>query len=682
MVIMKNPLVKTALAAAIPFGLGLVVHRQGFNLLDDGLWLLGAKTIAQGDLLYRDLFSIYGPARYLLLLPFFSLAGQSALALVFLKAVTDGVAAALGYRFSRWLGAGALAWLVPLGVVALGPIHPRYVAAAGFAWLVGRMLTSNTGWRNGFGVGLAWGGLALFGLDSAAAGLVIVSVALILVVRTRPTWRVLFGLASGLGTVLAIAALVALTLGVLDSAFWDTVVYPITRFAGAMGLSWFATFGNAAYLGEPFAELMTGESLSATWSGHEFLRVAALRAQLLGIWLVAPLGLWIHWRDRKSPLGLPLGCAIGLALAGWATLSTRTDMMHLSAAWYGSLILLPAAVQRLPGKRILGTTLLGVFAVLAFLPQTGEKLWLSAHRNRPTLQTWERPTAGVQLATTTIRDLEDLFTALPWDGWSPLLVWPLQPGLNFILDAPLATSQTTLLSGEVRDPRRVIAELEKSRPRLCLQGSSSGIFAEVRSVKQLAPELWAYLRRNYGILSKTTTSQNQYWILERVAGGESAVLDLPLDSRLVDNAQRVANQTSVHLEPGLQVGQRFVVGDLDFSGIAVQWFTAAPAPLQFPVQVRLFGEGPGGFDQSLGQWRMNVVMRKESERGSFPVAPVTDTAGRRVAVTFEVLVEVSEGIYLGIHAPVDGQAYQDFYPDGGAMVAGRPVDGDLYFLSY
>ena len=679
---MKNTLGKTVLAAVVPFGLGLVVHRQGFNLLDDGLWLLGAKTIAQGNLLYRDLFSIYGPVRYLLLLPFFSLVGQSALALVLLKAVTDGVAAALGYRFSRRLGAGSLAWLVPLGVVALGPIHPRYVAAAGFAWLVGRMLTSNTGWRSGFGVGLAWGGLALFGLDSAAAGLVIVSVALILAVRARPTRRALSGLASGLGTVLAVAALMAMALGVWGAAYWDTVVYPTTRFAGAMGLSWFATFGNAGYLGEPFAELMTGESLPAVWSGHEFLRVAALRAQLLGIWLVAPLGLWVRWRDRKTPVGLPLGCAIGLALAGWATLTARTDMMHLSAAWYGSLILLPVAVRRLPGKQILGTILLGVFAVLVFLPQTGEKLWLATHGKRPTLQTWERSTAKIQLATTTIRDLEELFTALPWDGWSPLLVWPLQPGLNFLLDAPLATSQVTLLIGEVRDPRLVIAELEKSRPRLCLQGSSSGIFAEVCSVKQLAPELWTYLRRNYGILSKTTTLQNQYWILERVAGGESAVQDLPLDSRLVDNEQRVANQTSVHLEPGLQVGQSFVVGDMDFSGIAVIWLTAAPLPVQFPVQVRLWGEGSRGFDQPLGQWRMNVTMQVKSGRSRFSVAPVTGTAGRRVAVTFEALVEVPEGLYLRIHTPIDGQAYQDFYPDGGTLVAGRPVDGDLYFLSY
>jgi len=173
-------LLATLCAALVPVGLGLVVHRQGFNMLDDGLWLLGAKTLADGNYLYGDLFSIYGPARYLLLLPFFGLAGQSVLALAVLKAVADGVAAALGYRFARWLGAGPLAWLVPVGVVALGPVHPRYVAAAGFAWLVGKTLTSHTGTRAGFGVGLAWGALALFGLDAAAAGLVIVAASLVL----------------------------------------------------------------------------------------------------------------------------------------------------------------------------------------------------------------------------------------------------------------------------------------------------------------------------------------------------------------------------------------------------------------------------------------------------------------------------------------------------------------------
>ena len=90
------PAAAAAVAGLVPFLIGLVVARQGFNLLDDGLWVLGGKVLSDGGILYRDLFSIYGPARYVLLLPFFWVLGQNCLALAVLKAVSDGVAA--GFR--------------------------------------------------------------------------------------------------------------------------------------------------------------------------------------------------------------------------------------------------------------------------------------------------------------------------------------------------------------------------------------------------------------------------------------------------------------------------------------------------------------------------------------------------------------------------------------------------------
>ena len=103
--------VESAGAALLPLLLGLVVDRQGFNLLDDGLWALGGKVLSEGGALYRDLFSIYGPARYVLLLPFMLVAGKSALALALGKAVIDGVAGLLGFRLARRLGARGWAWL-------------------------------------------------------------------------------------------------------------------------------------------------------------------------------------------------------------------------------------------------------------------------------------------------------------------------------------------------------------------------------------------------------------------------------------------------------------------------------------------------------------------------------------------------------------------------------------------
>jgi len=522
----------------------------------------------------------------------------------------------------------------------------------------------------------------LFGLDAAAAGLVIVIVGLVLEKSGRVTKPALAGLAAGLATVLTVAAMWALIQGVFGAMFFDTVVYPLTRFSEAMGVSWGHTFSDTGYLGRPFSELMTGEVLPEAWPGHETMRIVGLRTQLITIWMIVPLGLWRWWMDRKSPEAAPLGFAIGLALAGWTTLATRTDVMHLGAAWYGSLILLPALVWRISRRRMYFSVLAGIFALFAFLPQTGEKIWLGTNQNRPSLQYWKRPTAKVQVASDRIKDLEELFVSLPWDGQSPLLIWPVQPGLHVLLDAPLATSQATLLKAEVRDPDLIIAELEKTRPSLCLQGSSAGIFSEIRSIKPLAPKLWTYLRRHYGIYSQTSTPDNQYWVLERISGGEKAIRSLPLGKRLVDNEQRIANKTSVHLQPGRQVGQSFMVGDLDFSGIVVLWFTAAELPVQFPVRISLWGQGANGFSQLLGQWQMDVNMQQESERNVLQVEAVAGTAQRAVAVTYEVLGDVPDGIFLGTHTPLPGQSYEDSFPEGEALVDGLPVAGDLYFQSY
>jgi hypothetical protein len=204
----------------IPFLVGLSVHRQGFNLLDDGLWLLGTGILAEGGALYGDVFSIYGPARYFLLIPFFLILGKSALALAVFKAVLDGTAAQFGFWYVRRLGAGRWSWVVPLGVIALAPVHPRYVAAAFFAALVGWGLMRPVGRRRAAILGLGWGGLCLFGLDMAGYGAVILLGGWlfsrwVVTGSQRPSVLPITAVAAGFGSVLGCAALVCLAVGVL-----------------------------------------------------------------------------------------------------------------------------------------------------------------------------------------------------------------------------------------------------------------------------------------------------------------------------------------------------------------------------------------------------------------------------------------------------------------------------------
>ncbi len=347
----------------VPFLVGLQVHRQGFNLLDDGLWLLGTRILTEGGTLYGDVFSIYGPARYFLLAPFFLILGKSALTLAVFKALLDGTASLFGFWYTRRLGAGRWSWLVPLGVVAFGPVHPRYVAAAFFAALAGWALVRPANGRRAVVLGLAWGGLCLFGLDMGGYGAVILLGGWLFsrwVVKgsNPPPALPAAGITGGFGAVLGIAALVCLALGILDQAFWDTVVYPLTRFSDAMGVSWYESFLKGHLLGGPFSGHYTGEILAGAWPGHGWQRVLGLRAMFILVWLVPVAFLFTMRRSGD----LRLGPLLALALSGWVTLSARGDLVHLRLVWFGTLLLVPILVSRMPGGRIVRGTLAGLFA--------------------------------------------------------------------------------------------------------------------------------------------------------------------------------------------------------------------------------------------------------------------------------------------------------------------------------
>jgi hypothetical protein len=151
-----------------------LIERQGFNLLDDGLWLLGTRTVANGGILYRDLFTIYGPAGYYALLPFILILGESARTLVLFKAVVTGVAGGVAWTMGRRAGSRWIAALAPLSLVAFGSLPVRYLAATAFAWFVIRAGGRDrvTG-RHPFLLGAAWAGLGLFGLDMFIGGALI-----------------------------------------------------------------------------------------------------------------------------------------------------------------------------------------------------------------------------------------------------------------------------------------------------------------------------------------------------------------------------------------------------------------------------------------------------------------------------------------------------------------------------
>jgi len=523
------------------FAVGLRLHTQGFNLLDDGLWVLGARVIADGDLLYRDLFSIYGPARYFFLLPFFLAFGKSVLGLAVAKAAGDGLAAVVGMWGVRRLGVGRWAWLVPLGVIVLAPIQPRYVAAMVLAVLAADTLMRGLDQRRGILLGLLWGVLSLFGLDMTGYGGVILGMAFLADRRwSSPeggdlagrTWlNVLLGWAG----ILAVTAVLALVLGVARDAVWDTIIYPITRFRGGMGLSWWSEFGDSTKLGETFATLYTGETLGQVWPGQIRQRVLGLRVLYALIWIVPPLGTWLIVRGRKAAWA-PVA---GLAVAGWATLIGRGDVNHLTLAWCGSLLLIPLILKELSARNRPLAAATAIVVLGAWWPTGMENIWLATHIGRSTLAHWDRPTARIKLDAKRIGGLEELLGFVPTDPKNPQLTWPVQPGLTFLQGAALATAQTTLLAGEVRDPRRVIADLERTRPPAIIQGRAGGLVPGVRTFRGLAPGIYPYIRTHYAAVGIFTLDRETYQILARQDDGPRVIPDMELKYQLPGTEQLV-----------------------------------------------------------------------------------------------------------------------------------------------
>ncbi|MFT5316692.1 MAG: hypothetical protein ACI9UK_002538, partial [Candidatus Krumholzibacteriia bacterium] len=617
-------------AGLVPFVVGLRVHGQGFNLMDDGLWLLGTRVLADGGHLYRDIFQIYGPARNLLLAPFFMIFGQSVFALVILKAVLDGLAGALGYLITRRLGARWWAWLVPLGVLALSPVYPRYVAAGLFAALVSGAVWNLGAKRRGWVLGVAWGGLTLFGLDMFAYGaFCLVGTALL---RSRDhdskfSKLMCFELTGGFLLVLLPTALIAFAGGYFSTMWWDTVVYPVTRFGGEMGRSWLTVFGSSAHVSQPFSGLHTGEILEAAWPGHAAWVALAWRCLYALAWLSPLAAVWVMWRRGWTHL-TPFAF---IAWASWSTLLGRGDLDHLRLVSWLLLLLWPPLLARLCQARAWQVAV-AVVCVVVLGPRFGERLWLAGNGERSGLSQWERDTTGIKISDARRHDLERVLQATQWDGQAPVVAWPAQPGLVFALAAPLATPQMTLLAGEVRDADSIVRGLQSGAPPVVILGRSAGLVEAVRGMRTLAPTIYAHLRHEFALVANVKGSEAVFRVLQPSPDGAQG---LPLSQRLPGDSQYLRTGTTPIMGPGTSVAQTVQVTDFDLSGIAFLMGSPGPWPQTINIQLQIVSVTNGAGGQLLRQIPLQIELNSQVERVELAFDSVPAT--REQTVIVEVL---------------------------------------------
>lgn len=681
----RSSFATAAVAFTVPVALAFLVGRQGFNLLDDGLWLLGTSMIAKGDLLYRDMFSVYGPARYYLLLPFMWGLGESVRTLVVFKATMAGGASLGGFLVARRYGAGRFAWLVPVAVLAFGTIAPRYVLCLVVAVLCAELPRSGSSARaRGLILGVAWGALALFGLDMFVSGGVVIAGGWLFArlmpgsgdLRTGPSVQ---GIAAGLAGVAAITAFVALATGTLGSLVWDTIVCPLAYSPRHVGLNLVDGLLHPGESGAVFAQVFTGEGLGPAWPGHRWQHAAGTRV-MLAIVLLAPL---VVWPARRLVLDRRVASLAALAATGWVTVIWRADLAHIGAASFGAVIVLACVLGGLATGRPAAAWVVAALVVVAMAPFLGERVWLAAHTGRATLAPWERPAAGILMGTQRRETIERTLEALAGSRSDVTLAWPAQPGLVFLAGKQPASRQVTLLEGSVRDAQRVIAELHEPGANRLVLGRVAGIAPGSRSIEEIEPEIWTYLRSHYSIEHQFADGDEGFQVIRRLEGSGVAARDVPLERRLPGTSQLVKNAESPPLTAGTGIGQVFRVGGIDLHGMALLLVTDGALPVETDLELRFEEMVGGGRTRPLAHFRTRVRLELPAQLCTLGFPVINGSAGRTVVMTVSAGVVPGHGIRLMWHDQrADGDGTVDYYREGYALVAGRREAADLFFMSF
>jgi hypothetical protein len=487
------------------------------------------------------------------------------------------------------------------------------------------------------------------------------------------------GMLVGLAGVLAIALLFAAATGTLAHAAWDTVVCPLAYSPHHVTLNFLESFFRPQGMNTAFSQVFTGEHLGPAWPGHVGLRVAAIQ-MIAGLVFAVP---FLAFIARRQAVDTRMGSLFALALSSWVVILWRSDVAHVFAAFYGTLFVAVCLLGVIRLARIPVVLLGVVFLVAAMAPLAGERLWLVTHANRSSLIQWDRPTAEIAMAKGRHETIERVLATLDAGNESPTIGWPAQPGLAFLSGRPLATRQVTLLSGSVRDEASVIADLHKSGPEQLVLGRAAGLTPGARSVDELAPSIWTYLRSNYFVELQIADGAEGFQVIRNAGRNGVDLESLPLERRLPGTSQLVKNAQTPPLSPGVVISQVFRVGGIDLRGIVLLFATTGTLPTEMDMEIEIEELLAGGRSQSLAVFRSRVPLDQNAQPRTlaFPVIP--RTAGKMIVLKLSATLDSGHEVRLLWHDPrADKGKPVDYYPEGHALLNGRPVDADLFFISY
>ncbi|MEZ4281399.1 MAG: hypothetical protein R3F21_17485 [Myxococcota bacterium] len=530
-----------ALLVLLGFGIAYqaVLFREGVGLIDEGHLANGARRLAAGEILYRDVYTVYPPASFQLVAWLFDLFGVSLLVVrAFHVAMTLALAVIVFVASRRWMEtpfallAAALVAGTGWHVILEGCHYAHLYGAVPMAAL---LLLARADERGSIGRG------ALFGLGVLSA--------LALAFRLAPA--VGLGLAgtavllarSGLGSKL-FGQLAWIALGV------SAVVVPIGFFyamQGALGDLLLAVFWTS------FGQYLEGGEFNLPMPGFE-LWPGEWSRRGIRRWFVSwefriPLVLYLaalfefaraQWHRRRSRSAEPLAPAtlerLALALFGavlYLRATGRSDYYHLAPVLFPAYVLgadwLARGWRRWAPART--AWIAHPLVLLALVASLGiHEFDRALRRHRDSGDKLEIMPGGPLVARS--QALDDLIADLRrrTAPGEPIVVLPWYPIVYFLADRPNPTRFDWLFPGYLTTDAEVaefIDEIDRSPARVAVYSPVSIDALPDRSLAAFAPEIDRFLKRRFAPVKR----YGQFWVMTRRSAPETEVRAAPPGER-------------------------------------------------------------------------------------------------------------------------------------------------------
>jgi len=651
--LLRSSTLWTFVAFVVALWSGGLLFAQGFDLRDDGWWLLGAQN-ARG--LHGSIQLEEASGRFMLLHAVMTLFGESARSLVWLRAVLSALCGSAVFALLFHGGRRVGAWVALAAVLALGPPPP---------WLLPPLILvlglETRKWRL---AASAVAAACAFGVGSFALCLLVSVCAWPRSSEDKPLRWPWIGIAAGVVLVCVIGWQAGGIARELDAGWRRPVERMLTTLGSGAAWNWWHSMRGGPLLGLPFAELHSGAEIQPLFGGHSAVRAWSFRALYLFVFAAAIAATARALQRRRG------GAGLALCVAGAAVLIARGDLIQLRAA---SVLAFPGWLF-LAGRLRAARWILFVLALPLVAP-LAERAWLIAHHYRSTLLHWDTARAEILLDPATIREIESLNERLPGRG-DPMVVWPNAPGLHWLLERPPGTRY-------VRQPpadrsAEIIDEMRRSEVAAVLLGPEC--LRGPRSLAVLQADLHEHLRTHFQVNGSATVLGQSFRLLAPLPQG-IALDDLSLAQRMPVAEMGVGTERTPALREGLAVGQSFRMGSTDFRGFSLRWQTSRDGVV-LPLRFHLWLKDGERYDTLLHFFDADIEIESSGERSTMRVGPLPDTANRELALSFnlrEPIDFVAEALW---HRHDTGRGDVDFYPLGSAMINDEEVAADLYFAIY